>query len=270
MLETTRRACPDGRCMEPNRLNPVTLIAGAASAFGAARARELARRSTGGLLLADSDENSLAAIADDLEAANIAPERVSTLAFDPADADRWSKASDFITAQYGRLDWAVVYAVELAPTDLVQFGRRDALDLDALALALRTIAALMRKSVQGGAIVIGAPASAIHTNVADVAEAEFVHFVRTAAENNAEAAVRINALAIGVADLPMWANAPSPSQLTRHAGDVRSAFDALAHARTPAARLGRDYDIAKLVAALLADECPLTGALLGVDAEQPM
>lgn len=256
--------------MEPNRLNPVTLIAGAASAFGAQRARELARLSTGGLLLADSDESALAAIADSLEAENIAPERVSTLAFDPADAGRWNQASEFISAQYGRLDWAVIFAPQLPPTDLVQFGRRDALDLEALALALRTASALMRKSVQGGAIVIGAPASAINASVGDIADAEFAHLIRAAADANNVGAVRVNALAIGAIDSPPWANAPQPSQLTRQAADLRSALEALAHARAAVARLGRDYDLAKLAAALLSDECPLTGALLGVDADHPM
>ena len=110
-----------------DRLNPVTLITGAASGVGAPCVREMARRSQGGLVLVDLDDASLCAVADDLEKENVAPERVSTLAFDVADEERWMQATDFIEAQYGRLDWAVLYAgMPKTKSDLLDFRRMDA------------------------------------------------------------------------------------------------------------------------------------------------
>ncbi len=255
--------------MELNRLTPVTLVVNAASRWGAARAKDMARRSTGGLLLADNDEAALAAIADDLDLQNLAPERVSTLAFDAADIDRWEQASGFISAQYGRLDWALVYAAEAPAPELVDFGRRDdGLDFAGLALSVRAIASLMRKNVQGGAIVVAAPGGALNARLSDVADAEFVHFVAAAADN-AGANIRINGMIVGALDAPAWARAPQLADLSDETGGLRPAFERLAADHGSVLRCDAT-PIARLVNALLSDECPLTGAVLGVDAEHAM
>ena len=141
-----------------DRLNPVTLITGAASGVGAPCVREMARRSQGGLVLVDLDDASLCAVADDLEKENVAPERVSTLAFDVADEERWMQATDFIEAQYGRLDWAVLYAgMPKTKSDLLDFRRPGSL-LDSAARGLRALTPLIGKNRQGGAAVINAAA----------------------------------------------------------------------------------------------------------------
>ena len=137
MLETPRRAWPKLRTMD-DRINPVTLISGAATSLSGACVRELARRSQGGLVLVDLDDAALGALADDLETQNAAPERVSTLALDVGDEERWAQAAAFVDSQYGRLDWAIVnVAPRPAQAALVDFG--GASPCHSAALCLRAV-----------------------------------------------------------------------------------------------------------------------------------
>jgi NAD(P)-dependent dehydrogenase (short-subunit alcohol dehydrogenase family) len=173
--------------MDLDRINAVALITGAASGIGAAHARDVAARAEGGLILIDQDEAALAALADTIEASNAAPERISTLAFDVSDPDRWAQAAEFVTAQYGRIDWALVRSVEAATaeeSDLVDWGRVMPTSLDGVLYSLRAVMPLMRNNFQGGAIVVSAPAASIklETGGGFAAKAGLLHFMRTAAQ----------------------------------------------------------------------------------------
>ena len=252
--------------MELHRLNPVTLIVGVASRFGAERARDLARRSQGGLLLADPDEGALCAIADDLEANNLSPERVSTLAFDPGDAARWAQAEAFIDAQYGRLDWAFIHPHTASASDLVEFRPRAPLDYDALALTLQTVTAIMRKNLQGGAVIVGLPANALPTaNAAAAFEDMLINADAVAGD-----AVRINVIVLGGLHAPLWAAAPLLQDLVVECGDLRAAFDRIAADNWRATRCSPALGMARLTAALLSDDCSLSCGIVAVDGDQSM
>jgi NAD(P)-dependent dehydrogenase (short-subunit alcohol dehydrogenase family) len=242
--------------MELDRLNPVTLITGAASGIGAACARLLSRRSEGGLILADFDEDALCKTADSLRQP---PERVSTLAFDLADPKRWADAAHFIQGQYGRLDWAIVNAGAPAPqSDLVEW-RRDA-ELDDAFLALRAVTPLMRASAQGGAIVVTASAAALNAPKAGLTQ-----FMRVAAQEATPGIVRVNAIAPGGAATPMWANMPWFQDLVAEHGSEGAALDSLSGMAPPLARLAAAADVARLIMLLLSDASSITGATLVVD-----
>ena len=118
--------------MEADRLDAVALITGAGSGIGAACARESRAAPRAGSSWSISTKRRSRRVADDLEQHNVAPERVSTLAFDVADQDRWAQAAEFIDGQYGRLDWAVVNAgvVALGADRGNRSGRLAARDVD--------------------------------------------------------------------------------------------------------------------------------------------
>lgn len=241
------------------RLNPVALITGAATSIGAACARDLARKANGGLILVDLDEAALSATADGLEAA---PERVSTMAFDVADPVRWAQAHDFIADQYGRLDWAVVNA-GISRTSAI------ADNLDGAFLTLRSVMPLMRANSQGGAIVVLSSASALKAEPGigahGASKAGLLQLMRVAAKEGAPDRIRVNAIAPGGAETPMWEQMPLFQDLVRDKGSARAAFDELAKQGASLARYCGPGDIAQLTAMLLTDSAPLTGATLVVD-----
>lgn len=253
------------------RLNPVTLITGAGSGIGAGCARELARKSTGGLLLADIDEAALGVVADELDAAGVSPERVSTLAFDVTDIQRWAQAAGFIQSQYGRLDWAVVntsaaHSQTPAESDLVDWGRTTSAQLEATIQSLRTIMPLMAKNSQGGAIVVTTAAAAIKAEpLAPNSPPGLLQVMRAASREAAHSNVRINAIAPGGADTPMWNEMPWFQDLVRETGNENAAFDKIAHMHRPLARYAQGGDVNRLIVMLLAEEAPITGATLVVD-----
>jgi NAD(P)-dependent dehydrogenase (short-subunit alcohol dehydrogenase family) len=260
---------PITTAMELDRLNPVTLITGAASGLGAACASLLSRRSEGGLILVDGDEAALERTADSLSRP---PERVSTLAFDVSDPDRWAQAASFIQGQYGRLDWAVVSTPNPAPladTDLVDWRRGISAELDGVIPTLRALMPLMRANAQGGSIAVAAPATALTAepgaNGQTGAKAGLLQIIRAAAKEGAPERVRVNAIAPGGVETPMWATMPWFQDLVKEKGSEQAAFLAMAKMATPLARYAAEDDVSRLIMLLLSDASPITGATLVVD-----
>jgi NAD(P)-dependent dehydrogenase (short-subunit alcohol dehydrogenase family) len=237
-------------------LNPVTLIAGAASGIGIACARRLAAKATGGLILIDRDAERLDAAADSLPAA---PERVSTLPFDIGDQKWWRKGSEFVEAQYGRLDWAVVNA-GVAPAGENEWRATTAIDIEAAALSLRTIIGLMKRNRDGGAIVLLGGFAPIK---ARGDRAGILHVLHVATKEGARHGVRVNAAAPS-ADPAAVNGAPLLEDLVRQLGNPRAAFERLTQTQALVARFGGE-DVSGLVANLLSDSGGLSGALLVAD-----
>jgi NAD(P)-dependent dehydrogenase (short-subunit alcohol dehydrogenase family) len=251
------------------RLDTVAIITGAASGIGAACARDVAKRAEGGLILVDQDVDALDRLADALGEQGAAPERVSMLAFDVGDADDWARAGQFIRDQYGRLDWAVVNAAAApastgAPTDLIDWRRSMATNLDGAFMSLRTVMPLMKLNSQGGAVVITAPAAAIKSDPASALKAGLLQLVRAAAKEGAPDLLRINALAHSGAEAPVAASLPLFQDLVGQAGGEQAALEAIAKLAMPAARYA-ETDVARAILMLLSDATPISGATLVVD-----
>ena len=254
-----------------DRINPVALITGAASGIGAAVAQRLATKATGGLILIDRDEAGLEATADALVNA---PERVSTLAFDVADEARWTQAAHFITDQYGRLDWAVAnagiaHASAITETEYEDWRRVRATNLGGAFLTLKYTMPLMRMNTQGGAIVVvgSAMATKAEPGVAayGASKAGLMQLMRVAAKEGAPDRIRVNAVAPGGVETPIWRDVPMFQDLVRETGSERAAFARMAEMATPLARYAQADDIARAIDMLLTDPSPITGAALLID-----
>ncbi|MGE0595722.1 MAG: SDR family oxidoreductase [Hyphomonadaceae bacterium] len=251
-------------------LNPVGLITGAAGAQGAACARALAARCSGGLILVDANEAALAATADALPDA---PERVSTLTFDAADPPSWwLRASDFIKAQYGRLDWAVVSAAAAqsalegtpSPADI---ARAIDSDLDAAFATMRPLMAMMRNNSEGGALVLLTTTTALKGDAAlgQNGDLGLAQLMRVAAKEGAADSIRINAVTSAGALTAGLRGTPLYQDLLRELGGARAALEAIAKRNPPIARYAAAESATRLVALLLAERTALTGATLVVD-----
>ena len=77
--------------------------------------------------------------------------------------------------------------------------------------------------------------------------------------------IRVNAIAPGGVETPMWSNMPWFQDLVKERGSERAAFDSLAQMATPLARYAAADDVARLIIMLLSDASPITGATLVVD-----
>ena len=232
-----------------NRINPVALVAGAASGAGLACARDLAARASGGLILVDTDEAALTAAADALPSP---PERVSTLAFDVADIASWTRAQEFIRAQYGRIDWAVAS---------IGAGQRlDSAELSNTTLsATNAVTPLMRDNAQGGALVLLLSAQAVEIET-------LLQAVHAASKQGATNKVRVNAVVHGNVESPLWRRDPDFASLLRDAHDEVGVLDHIARQSIPLVRCGAGQDILRLVRLLLTDDSTVSGATLAVDA----
>lgn len=250
--------------MDSDRIHPVALIAGATSGAGAACAREIAKRADGGLVLVGPDSAALDALADALGDQGVSPERVSMLAFDAADAETWVRARDFIKAQYGRLDWALVNtdAAPAEPSDLVQWPNAMA-GLEGAALALRTVMPLMKLNSQGGAVVVVALGPVLNT---DGNKPGLLSMVRAAAKEGAPDAIRVNAVASASMEAAAKAAALAFQDLMQETGSERAAMERIAALAAPLVRYGGSETITRAIMLLLSDQTPVTGTTLVVDA----
>jgi short chain dehydrogenase len=227
------------------RLNPVALVTGAASGAGAAIALGLAVRARGGLILVDRDEDQLSDTAD---AITTPPERVSTLACDVADAERWAQATAFVSAHYGRLDWAIVH-----------LDANGGAPQQAMALTLtQSLSAVMRANAQGGAIVLAIGGGPVRLDL-------MLQLVRVANKEAETQGVRVCALLCDGAESALWRNDAAFDALVREAGGESAAMTRLAAMDPPLARCGGKRDPAQLAHLLLSNDAA-AGVTLVVDA----
>ena len=237
--------------------NGLLLITGAASGIGAATARLLAERGAAGLVLVDRDGAALDAL--DLSC----PAR--RVAADVGDEAMWDSL-DLAGLTHAVVNAGVGEGKPIAETSLADWRRVMAVNLDGAFLTLR---AAMRAIPAGGAIVVTASAAGIKAEASigayGASKAAVLHLTRIAAKEGAARGLRVNAIAPGGVETPIWRGVPFFDAMAATQGEA-AAFKAMAGAATPLGRFATAEEIARQIAFLLSDDAAtMTGSVLVSD-----
>ncbi|MCP9222328.1 SDR family oxidoreductase [Erythrobacter sp. LQ02-29] len=241
------------------------LVTGAGSGIGAAVARALDASGAARLILVDRD-------GDAMRGPDLACEFVP-LTGDVADPSFWNGPFAEAAAAHGPIDHAVLNAGissggPIAELDFAEWRRVLSTNLDGTFLSLQ---ATLRAIRDDGAIVLTASISGAKAEPGTAAygasKAGVMQLARVAAKEAAPRGVRVNAIAPGGVDTPIWDDTPFFRDLVaEHGGDRGAAMDALARMATPLGRYASADEIAQQIAFLLSDAAAtITGAVLVSD-----
>ena len=231
------------------------LITGAASGIGMATAELLAKEGGARLILVDADANAL----HDL---NLDGEK---LVGSVAEPDFWA------SADLGSLDHAVINAGVagaglIADLPFGEWRRILSINLDGAFLSLQ---AAMRAMREGGSIVAVASAAGLKPELGVAAygasKAGLIQLSRVAAKEVAARRIRVNAIAPGGVETPVWDSVPMFADRAREIGRD-AAFAELAAMATPLGRYAKAEEIAEQITFLLSDQAAtMTGSVLVAD-----
>ena len=237
------------------------LVTGAASGIGAACIQRLIRAGADRFVLVDREplDSAALALASDC----------TTFRGDVADPALW----DEVEASAGPLDWAVLNAGVAAGGPITETGfdewrRVLGTNLDGAFLSLRSA---MRLASDGASIVLTASISGVKAEPGTAAygasKAGVIQLAKVAAKEGAARGIRVNAIAPGGVDTPIWDQTPFFRELVaQHGGDRAAALAAMARMATPLGRYATSEEIAGQIAFLLSDEAAtITGAVLVSD-----
>ena len=237
------------------------LVTGAASGIGAACIQRLIRAGADRFVLVDREplDSAALALAGDC----------TTFRGDVADPALW----DEVEASAGPLDWAVLNAGVAAGGPITETGfdewrRVLGTNLDGAFLSLRSA---MRLASDGASIVLTASISGVKAEPGTAAygasKAGVIQLAKVAAKEGAARGIRVNAIAPGGVDTPIWDQTPFFRELVvQHGGDRAAALAAMARMATPLGRYATSEEIAGQIVFLLSDEAAtITGAVLVSD-----
>ena len=159
------------------------------------------------------------------------------------------------------------------PIDALEFAewrRVMAVNLDGAFLTLRAAIRAIRPSDGPRAIVVTASISGIKAEPGVAAyaasKAGLIQLARVAAKELASEGVRVNAIAPGGVDTPIWDDLPFFTDLVAAHASRAAAIDAMAKMATPSGRFASADEIAAQIAFLLSDDAAsITGAVLTSD-----
>jgi len=230
------------------------LVTGAGSGIGRAAAELLAREGASRLVLVDRDTDALAKLETGCAAQRIGG--------DVADPEVWNGA------ELGEIDYAVINAGVagaglIADLDFVEWRRILSVNLDGAFLSLQ---AALRAVRDGGSIVTIASAAGLKAEPGVAAygasKAGLIQLTKIAAKESASRHVRVNAIAPGGVETPVWDAVPMFADRAREIGRD-AAFAELAAMATPLGRYATAEEIAEQIAFLLSEQAAtVTGSVL--------
>lgn len=233
------------------------LVTGAASGIGRATAELLAREGARRLVLVDTNSEALEALGLNCE--------VERLAGDVADPLFWSGVKT------GGLDHAAINAGVagaglITDLDFDEWRRILSVNLDGAFLSLQAALRAMR---DGGSIVTIASAAGLKPEPGVAAygasKAGLIQLTRAAAKESAARKIRVNAIAPGGVETPVWDAVPMFADRAREIGRD-AAFAELAAMATPLGRYATPEEVAEQIAFLLSDRAAtITGSVLVSD-----
>jgi NAD(P)-dependent dehydrogenase (short-subunit alcohol dehydrogenase family) len=241
--------------------NAIVLVTGAASGIGAAAACLLARGGARKLILLDRDEDRLRDFAFSL------PCERQVIIGDVADEQLWEKA-DLTGLTHALVNAGVGAGGTIEETSIADWRRVLSVNLDGAFLTLQAAMRAMRAN--GGSIVVTASVAGLKAEPGigayGASKAAAIHLVRIAAKEGAANRIRVNAIAPGGVETPIWAGVPFFQDLVERLGSEEAAFAAVGAQATPMGRFATAEEIAGQIGFLLSEKAAfMTGACLVSD-----
>lgn len=249
--------------MERDFEGAIALVTGAASGIGAALAVHLAGAGAKKLVLVDRDEDQLRDLAFSL------PCERQLLIGDVADEALWSGA-DLTGLTHAAVNAGIGAGGPIADLPFAEWRRIMAVNLDGAFLTLQAAMRAIRAGGKGGAIVLTASAAGVKAEPGIAAygasKAAVIHLARIAAKEGAVDRIRVNAIAPGGVETPIWSELPMFADLVRDTGSEEAAYRTMASRATPLGRFAKAEEIAGQIAFLLSERCAyVTGTCLVAD-----
>lgn len=239
------------------------LITGAASGIGKACAEWLNQRGIAELVLVDLDEPGLETLELNCQRRHFSG--------DVADPGLWERIeAEVPSLQHAIINAGVANGCPLIEQDFGEWRRMLSVNLDGAFLGLRAALRVMKRAGTGKSIVLTSSVAGVKplpgTSAYGSSKAAVAHLARIAAAEHARDGIRVNAVAPGRVDTPIWAKTDAFRALVEQAGSREAAIAKLAAESTPMDRFATAGELAGQIGFLLSDAGQnITGTVLVSD-----